>query len=121
MIAAGRSWRVGSAAAAIGCAQRQRVLADKELENGGVAVALSSVMKGRPSIAVGDGQQAPLPRVELGLRDHQLNEFQWRRAVTGDHNGSGSVVALVEDLVDGVAVCEELDVGDGNLPLLFMH
>ena len=63
--------------------QRLRILGDQELEHGGVAVRVSRSMKVRPSILTGDGQQAPLPRVELGLRDHQLNEFQWRRAETG--------------------------------------
>ena len=70
----------GGATDAIGCAQRQRVLADQELENGGVAVPASSAMKDRASPEVGVSQQAPLPRVELGLRQHQLNKFQWRRA-----------------------------------------
>jgi len=32
-------------------------------------------MKGSEPTDVGDGQQALLPRVELGLRYHQLNEF----------------------------------------------
>ena len=37
-----------------GCAQRQRVLADQELENGGVAVVVNSPMKGRPPAAGGE-------------------------------------------------------------------
>ena len=40
----------GSAAAVTGCAQRQRVLADQELDNGMVVVA-SSAMKGRVPMA----------------------------------------------------------------------
>jgi len=83
------------AAAEIDFAQRQRVLADQELDNGRVVVE-SSAMKGRVLLAVGDGQQAPLPRVELGFRDHQLDEFQWRPGATGDHDGSDAMV-LVED------------------------
>ena len=110
----------GSAAEAIGCAQRQRVLADQELENGGVAVALRRVMKGRVPNAVGDGHQAPLPRVELGRSDHQLIEFQWRQVAAGVHDGSGAKV-LVEELIDRVAVSEGLDMGDGHLPLLICH
>ena len=88
----------GSAADVSGCAQRQRVLADQELDNGEVAVVTSSVMKGRVPSAASDGQQAPLPRVELGIRDHHLNESQWRRAATGEHDGSHArmVLALVE-------------------------
>jgi len=38
----------GSAAAVTGCAQRQRVLADQELEQGEVDVGVSSLVKGRP-------------------------------------------------------------------------
>ena len=69
----------GSVALTSGGAQCQRVLANQEFDNGGVPVDASSVMKGRPSTVGGDGQQAPLPRVELGLRDHLLSEFQWRQ------------------------------------------
>ena len=47
----------GSAAEAIGCLQRQRVLADRELENGEVAEAESSAMKGRAPAVVGDGRR----------------------------------------------------------------
>jgi len=61
----------GIAAVVTCCLQLPRVLADQELENGGVAVAPSSVIKDNSSTVAGDGQQAPLPRVELGLRDHQ--------------------------------------------------
>ena len=91
----------GSVTAATGCAQRQWVLADHELDNGGVAVGGSSEVKGRaPVVAAGDGQQAPLPRVDLSLRDHQLIEFQWRRAATGAHDSSeSSVLGLVEELI----------------------
>ena len=74
-----RGGAVGSFTVAVGCAERQRVLADQELDHGGVGVAQSSDMKGRATPLIGDGQQAPFPPVELGLRDHQLNEFQWRR------------------------------------------
>ena len=77
----------GSATSGTGCAQRQRVLEDQELENGGVAVVASSAMKGRVPTVGGDVRQAPLPRVELGLRDQQLIEFQWRRVATGAHDG----------------------------------
>jgi len=66
----------------------------------------------------GDGQQAPLPRVELSLVDHQLNEFQWCIVPTGSHYGSVSVLVLEEELIDDVTVCEGLDVGDGHLQLL---
>ena len=45
----------GSAVEAIGCAQRQRVLADQELEDGGTAVGVSSLMKGRVPPLIGDG------------------------------------------------------------------
>ena len=90
---------------AIGCAQRQRVLADQELENGGIAVVDCSVVKGSVHTAAGDGQQARLPRVELGLHYHQLKEFQRRRAVIGPNDGSGASLALEEELVDGVLVC----------------
>jgi len=84
MIGAGRLWKVVTICRVVsGCAQRQRVLADQELENDGVAEVASSVAKGRVPIVAGDCQQALLPRVELGLRDHQLNEFQWRRENTG--------------------------------------
>ena len=86
--------------------QRQRVLADQELDNGGVAVVASSVMKGRAPVAVGDGQQhAPLPRVELGLHDHQQSKFQWRRVDTGVYDGKAcvAVAVMVEDLIDRVA------------------
>jgi len=101
----------GSVAFATGCAQLQRVL-----ENCGVVVPESSDTKGRAPSDVGDGQQAPLPRVELGLRYHQLNEFQWRRVdTTCEHDGSKSVVVLEEELV---TVYEGLDMGDGHLPLL---
>jgi len=68
----------------------------------------------------GYGQRAPLPRVELGLRDHHLTEFQWRRVDTGDHDGSFAILVLEEDLI-AVAVCEGLDMGDGHLPLLAEH
>jgi len=93
------------------------VLADQEHENGGVAVEASSVMKGSPPSAVLDGQQAHLHRVELGLRDHQLNELQWHRVATGPRDGSRTVFVLEEDLIGRVTVCEGLDVGDSNLPL----
>jgi len=66
----------GSFTELIGCAQRQRVLADQELDNGEVAVVPINAMKGRVTPLIGDGQQASLPRVELGLRDHQLTEYQ---------------------------------------------
>ena len=46
---------LGIAAEAIGCAQRQRALADQELEDGGVAVGVSSLMKGRVLPLIGDG------------------------------------------------------------------
>jgi len=80
-------------------------------------------MKGRVPVRAGGGQQAPLPRVELGLRDHQLNEFQWRTVDTGDYDGSPSVaiLALVEELIDSVTVCERLDMGDGHLPPLVKY
>ena len=78
-------------------------------------------MMGRVTIGVGDGQQAPLPRVELGLRGHPLNEFQWRRVGTGAHNRSPSSDVLVEDLIDHVIVCEGLDMSDGHLPLVVSH
>ena len=42
----------GSAVVAIGCTQRQRVLADQELDNGGVAVFLGSPTKDRVPTAV---------------------------------------------------------------------
>jgi len=45
---------LGSAAADIGYAQRQRVLADQELENDGVAVVQSSEVKGRHVPLIGD-------------------------------------------------------------------
>jgi len=97
------------------------VLADQELENGGVAVVQSSEVKDRAPYVAGDGQQAPLPRVELGLRDHQLNEFQWRQADTGVHDGSEAMLVLEEDLICRVTVCAGLDVGDSRLPLLICH
>ena len=106
----------GSAAAASGCAQRQRVLADEELGNGGVAMALSSAMKGRSPVASSGGQQAPFPRVELGRRDHQLIEFQWRRVPTGAHDGSRAILVLEEELIDHVTGCKGLDMGGGHLP-----
>jgi len=91
-----------SAAPASRCAERQRVLADQELENCGLVAAGSSEMKGRHCIAVGHGQQAPLPRVELGRTscDHQLNEVQRRREATGPYDERPSM-ALVEELIDG--------------------
>ena len=84
---------LGSAAAASSCAQRLRVLVEQELENGGVALAshtVSSVMNGRVPLAIGDDQQEPLPRVELGRSDHQLNESQWRIVEKGFHDGAQS-------------------------------
>ena len=108
----------GSVAVDIGCAQRQRVLADQELDNGGVAEVASSVMKGRVPTVIGESQQAPLPRVELGLRYHQLNEFQWRRVDAGPHVGRASVVALVEDLIDCTNAVEALELALGRLPPL---
>ena len=112
----------GSAAAVIGCAQRQRVLADQKLDNGGVAVGVSSAMKGRPPIvAGGDGQKAPLPRAELGLRDHHLNKFQWRRAGTGEHDGSDAILVLEEELVARGTVCEGLDMGDDHRTITVLH
>ena len=111
----------GSVAAVIGCAQRQRVLADQELENCLVAVPASSAVKSREPSVAGDGQLAPLPRVELGLRDHQLIELQWRGAVTGVYDGSDAVLALEEELIGRVTFCEELDMGDGHLPRLVHH
>ena len=100
------------------------MLADQELDDGRVAVA-SSAIKGCVPMAVGDGQQAPLPRVKLGLRDHQLDEFQWRPGTTGDRDGSDAIApvedAMVEDLIDRVAVCEGMDMGDSPLPLLACH
>jgi len=116
----------GSAALAIGCAQRQRVLADQKLDNDGVGVPKSD-MKGRVPMVVDEGQQAPLPRVEIGLRYHQLNEVQWRPAVTGGHQDAVLVdfvaVVPVEELI-GVAVCkpEEVNIGAlDTLPLLVVH
>ena len=50
-----------------------------------------------------------------------MNEFQWRRLATGVHDGSPSVGALEEDLIDRVTVCEGLDMGVGHLPLLVIH
>jgi len=82
------------------------------------AVEPSSAMKGSEPIVDGDGRQAPLPRVELGLRDHQLIEFLWSIVETGDHDGTPSVVVLVEELIGRVTVCEGLDMGDSHLPLL---
>ena len=82
------------------------------------AVEPSSAMKGSEPIVDGDGRQAPLPRVELGLRDHQLIEFQWRRLRTGHHDDSVAILALEEELIGRVTVCEELDMGDGHLPQL---
>ena len=82
----------GSFVVSSGYAQRQRVLADLELENGGVAVVASSVMKGIAPIVAGDGQQAPLPRVELGLRYHQLHEFHWRRQATDVYDARPTIV-----------------------------
>ena len=112
----------GSVAAVIGCAQRQRVLADQELENGLVAVPASSAVKSREPSVAGDGQLAPLPRVELGLRDHQLNEFQWRRVDSGDRDGSPSgELVLEEDLIGRVTVSERLDMGDGHRPIPVIH
>ena len=75
----------GSEVDATDCLQRQRMLADQELENGGVAVAACSEVKGRLAPTIGDGQQAPLPRVELGHSDHKLNECKWRIEPTGEH------------------------------------
>ena len=111
----------GSFTELIGCAQRQRVLADQELDNGEVAVVPINAMKGRVTPLIGDGQQASLPRVELGLRDHQLIELQWRGAVTGVYDGSDAVLALEEELIGRVTFCEELDMGDGHLPRLVHH
>ena len=78
----------------------------------------SSVMKGRPLILTGDGQQTHLPRAELGRSDHRLDEFYWRRAVTGAHDGSVAILVLEEDLFDLVTVCEGVDMSDGHLPLI---
>ena len=43
----------GSATAGIDCAQRQRVVADQELDNGGIVVPPSSEMKGRALTVAG--------------------------------------------------------------------
>ena len=66
-------------------------------------------MKGSVHIAVGDGQQAPHPRVELGIRDHHLNESQWCRVVTGVHGGSCAILVLVEELIGRATVREALE------------
>jgi len=85
-------------------------------------VVASSVMKGRPRIDVSDGQQAPLPRVELGLRDHQLNEFQWHREPTGLHEGSEFFFLVhVEELMDGIAVRQALEMIHNSRPLPVEH
>ena len=76
------------------CAQQLRVLADQELENGGIGAIDNSVMKGHEPTGVRDGQQAPIPRVGLGPPRHQLNEFQWRLEVTSEHDRSHSSAAL---------------------------
>ena len=78
-------------------------------------------MKGHATTAVGDSQQAPVVRVELGRRDHHLDEFQWRTVVASDHDDSPFVAVLEEDLIGRVTVCEGLDMGDGHLPLLVYH
>ena len=55
---------LGSATDESGCIQRLRVLANQELDNGCVALAshtVSSIMNGRLSITIDEGQQAPLP------------------------------------------------------------
>jgi len=83
----------------------------KPLQNGGVDVAASSAMKDRPPSVGGDGQQAPLPPVERGLRYHQLNEFQWRREGTGVYDGSDAILVLVEVLIGHFTLCEGLDMG----------
>ena len=79
-------------------------------------MAPGSVIKGRTPVVIGDGQQAPLPRVEPGIGDHQLNERKRRRADTGDHDGSGVVIVL-EDLIDCCAVWQIVEVGRGREPL----
>jgi len=50
------------------------------------------------------GQQAPLPRVELGLRYHQLKELQRHLVPTGLHGGSVAILVLEEDLIVRVTV-----------------
>ena len=105
----------GSEALVIDCTQRLRVLADQELENCAVVVVHSRVMKGcEPSVIGGAGQQAPLPRVELDLRDHQMNEYQWRRAITGVYDSGPSGAALVEYLIDRVTVHEQYKESSGG-------
>jgi len=112
----------GSATAVTGCAQRQRVLPDEELENGGVAVVPSSPIKGRAPTDAGVCQQAPLPRVELGLRDHQLIEYQWRPVVTGVYDGSERVFGVLEeDLIDNIAVCKAVQASLGCRPITALH
>jgi len=64
---------LGSAAAVYGCAQRHRMLADQELENGGVVVVARSAMKSHPPVVIGECQQTPVQRIEFGLCDQQLN------------------------------------------------
>jgi len=58
----------GNATAAAGCLQRQWVLADQELEQGGVAVGVSSLMKGRVHTVTNDRPGRRVDRSRHRLR-----------------------------------------------------
>lgn len=97
---AGEGGLEGGGVAAVDGEERERVLGDEEFEDGAVGVVASSVVKRRALTAGGgDGEEAPLVRIKLGLRNHQLRELKRSRAAADAHELRPHRVVLEEHLV----------------------